>query len=201
MVDYNKRQNQIIEAAIEVIAESSIQALTVKRLAEKIGISDAALYRHFKNKMEILEAVLCYFEGERKIFFDKVIDSTEGAIEKIESIFQHHLALFTRKPALAAVIFSEDIFLNDEYLAKKVLVIMAQAQASFLKIISSSNHGSNRLREDVPVEHLAVIILGSLRLIVTKWHLGKHNFDLIKEGETLWSSLRKIILEPLMEQP
>ena len=88
MVDYNKRQNQIIEAAIEVIAESSIQALTVKRLAEKIGISDAALYRHFKNKMEILEAVLCYFEGERKIFFDKVIDSTEGAIEKIESIFE-----------------------------------------------------------------------------------------------------------------
>lgn len=192
MPNYTKRQLQIIKAAIEIIAEGGIQELTIKHLAAKIGFSEPAVYRHFKNKFEILEAILDSFGSENKHFFIETIASKKEPIEKIRDIFHYHFEVFTRQPALAAVIFSEDIFLNDEQLTKKVLSIMAQSRESFVKIISGSN-ALSIIRNDIVLEHLVLIVMGTLRLIVNKWHLNKHNFDLIQEGNKVWDSLQKVI--------
>ncbi len=189
MPEYTKRQLQIIHVATEIIAAQSIQDLTIANLAEKIGISEPGIYRHFQNKMEILEAVLGFFGSENKKFFSEVIASNTGAIEKIGAIFHHHFEVFTRQPALAAVIFSEGIFQNDKRLAKSVLNVMAQSQETFITILN----GSDTLRDDISKQHLVLIIMGTLRLIVNKWHLSKHGFDLVHEGSMLWESLRTVI--------
>lgn len=189
MPDYTKRQIQIIQSAIEIIAEQGIQKLTIKNLAKKIGITEPGIYRHFRNKIDILESVLGFFRSENMKFYSEVVAGKIGAIEKIESIFLHHFEVFTRQPALAAVIFSEDIFQNEQRLAKNVLDIMAQSQEKIITIITDSNE----LRDDIDKQHLALIIMGTLRLIVTKWHLSKHGFDLIKEGGRVWMALKKVI--------
>ncbi|MBQ9771473.1 MAG: helix-turn-helix transcriptional regulator, partial [Lentisphaeria bacterium] len=44
------------------VSINGIQALTTKSLAEYIGISEPALYRHFKNKSEIIRAMLMQFD-------------------------------------------------------------------------------------------------------------------------------------------
>jgi hypothetical protein len=145
--------------------------------------------------MGILEAVLGYFRSENKKFFSEVVAAKIGAVEKIEFIFLHHFEVFTRQPALAAVIFSEEIFQNEQRLAKNVLDIMAQAQKTFITIITGHDI-THELRDDIDEQHLAVIIMGTLRLIVTKWHLSKYDFDLIKEGCRFWGALKKVITKP-----
>ncbi|MBN1948990.1 MAG: helix-turn-helix transcriptional regulator, partial [Candidatus Cloacimonetes bacterium] len=57
----SERQQQIVNTAIRIIAGQGIQHLTTKNLAGAIGISEAALYRHFSSKHEILLAVLDAF--------------------------------------------------------------------------------------------------------------------------------------------
>ena len=69
---------------------------------------------------------------------------------------------------------------------------MAQSRESFIKIISGSN-AMSIIRNDIVLEHLVLIVMGTLRLIVNKWHLNKHNFDLIQEGNKVWDSLQKVI--------
>jgi len=195
MQTYTKRQIQIIQAAIEIISEKSIQNLTIVNIADKIGISEPAIYRHFQNKMEILEAVLGYFGNENKIYFSEIIGKKMGVIEKIGAIFHHHFEVFNRQPALASVIFSEEIFQNDQRLALNVLNIMSQAQDTFVTIITGSDV-RDELRDDIDEKHLVIIIMGTLRLIVNKWHLSKHSFDLVVEGDFLWNSLKKVISKP-----
>ena len=53
---WTKRQNEIIDAALKLTAEGGIQNLTVKHLADTIGVTEPALYRHFRNKAEIVKA-------------------------------------------------------------------------------------------------------------------------------------------------
>ena len=38
-----------------------------------------------------------------------------------------------------------------------------------------------------------MVIMGALRLTVTRWRLAKYGFDLRREGETLWESLRALV--------
>ncbi|MBK7754593.1 MAG: helix-turn-helix transcriptional regulator [Flavobacteriales bacterium] len=49
-MDIKPRQLEIMEAAGQLMTESGYAALTTKRLAERMGFSEPALYRHFKNK-------------------------------------------------------------------------------------------------------------------------------------------------------
>ena len=53
-----KRQLQIIQTSIELIGNGGIQELTIKNLSRKIGFVEAAVYRHFASKSEILLTVL-----------------------------------------------------------------------------------------------------------------------------------------------
>ncbi|MBK7271330.1 MAG: helix-turn-helix transcriptional regulator, partial [Flavobacteriales bacterium] len=59
-MDIKPRQLEIMEAAGQLMTESGYAALTTKRLAERMGFSEPALYRHFKNKEEILLTMLHY---------------------------------------------------------------------------------------------------------------------------------------------
>jgi len=49
------------------------------------------------------------------------------------------------------------------------------------------------IRNDIEVEILALMIMGSLRLLVKRWDLNNRNFNLSKEGIKLVTGLSKII--------
>lgn len=50
-MNLTKRQTEIIEAAINLIAASGIQNLTVKYLADHLGITEPAIYRQFQKQI------------------------------------------------------------------------------------------------------------------------------------------------------
>lgn len=67
-----KRQQEIIWSAVHLIDENGIQGLTIKNLSARIGFTEAAIYRHFKSKGEILSAIINIFrEQVSKIIVDK----------------------------------------------------------------------------------------------------------------------------------
>lgn len=61
MTNLTDRQKKIIEVSIELIAEKSIQELTIKNIAQKIGLTEGAIYRHFQSKFDILLNILQTF--------------------------------------------------------------------------------------------------------------------------------------------
>ena len=47
-MEFTVRQEEIILKSMEIIAREGIAALTIKNISGKVGVSEAALYRHFK---------------------------------------------------------------------------------------------------------------------------------------------------------
>jgi AcrR family transcriptional regulator len=189
---FTERQKEIIEASIRLIADGGIQELTIKNISRAIGISEPALYRHFDNKLAILQGLLDFFADGSRAVFERVAGSEQPALEKVHAVLTAHFDQFAKVPPLSAVLFSEEIFQNDGILAGKVLEIMDTGQSFLLKIVRQGMV-TGELRGDLPAEHLVVIIMGALRLTVTKWRLLKYGFDLRREGDTLWGSLRAIL--------
>lgn len=117
---FTGRQVEILELASQIIDRDGIQELTIKNLAAEINLSEAALYRHFKSKSEILLGLLDYFMLEMK---DRVaaIMQQEGksAPGLLIDIFTSQLKTFASKPSIVSVIFSEGIFQFNKELMKK----------------------------------------------------------------------------------
>ncbi len=192
MVSATDRHKQIIDVSINIIAKNGIQKLTIKNISQSLGISEPAIYRYYDSKMDILLAILAHFKNNAKLAFEKINAVQESAIGQIELLFCSHFKQFTSNPALASVIFSEEIFQNDQCLSDEVSSIMQLNQNTISKIIESGQQ-KNEIRSDIPEKQLSLLIIGALRLIVTRWRLSNFSFDLEKDGTELFNSVKKII--------
>lgn len=193
MQEFTDRQIEIMEAATNRISKFGIQNLTIKTLAEDIGLSEPALYRHFKSKNEILFSLLVYFKTEMENRIQSILfkASTREA-DKLRAIFNSQLQTFVNKPAIVSVIFAESIFHYEENLSNKVSEIMDMMQ-NFVKDNIKQGQKNGQYNKLMGASTLTTIIIGGIRMTVLKWKLSGHKSDLIKEGKTVLDGILKMI--------
>lgn len=189
---YTDRQLEIIQASYQLISWHGIQGLTIKNLAERIGVTEPAIYRHYKNKVEILVSILDYFYLTYNPVFSKISESEANSIDKIRTIFLSLFEAFIQNPTMVAVIFSEEIFRNQPMLTAKLETIM-ESNSQIIKTIIESGQQNDEITNNADAAHLATIILGALRLHVKKWHMKNNQFDLLQTGMALFENLKLLI--------
>ncbi len=186
------RQKEILEAALNLISDKGIQGLTIKNISREIGISEPAIYRHYDSKMDIMVAILEVFRQNTETLFTTIAEEDMPAVNKIHTLFTRHFESFAQTPSLVTVIFSEELFRADSNLSHKVSEIIS---ANFKILIGIIKEGqkNNEIRNDVPADHIAIIIMGSLRLFIKKWQFAGYAYDIRKEGIKLIKSIHRLI--------
>jgi len=187
-----KRQEEIITASINLISEKGIQGLTIKNLSKEIHISEPAIYRHFESKTDILIHLLDNFKNMVLETTKIIQNDNDTSWNKIHKLLGGYYRKFAETPSLVSVIFAEEIFKNEKVLSDKVLEILNINEKMLLKLIVEGQ-AKKELRNDIDKKYLALLIIGSLRLLVKKWELNHNNFDIIKEGEMLFVELEKLL--------
>jgi len=187
-----ERQQEIISTALDLISEKGIQGLTIKNLSKKLGITEPAIYRHFENKIQILIALLDLLKKNTSVIFEAELNSDETAVIKVERLFEKHFKSFAEMPSLASVVFSEEMFRNEEKLTDKISEVIEANNKTLLTILRQGQQ-NNEIRSDIDVEHLGIFIMGALRLFIKKWQFAKFTFNLQKEGHKLIQSVKLII--------
>lgn len=187
-----ERQKEIIETALSLINEKGIQGLTIKNLSKNLGITEPAIYRHFENKIHILTEILDIMKRNTNGIFESGLHSSDSALTKIEVLFKKNFNSFTQMPSMASVVFSEEIFKNEKKLINKISELVDQNNKILITIITE---GQNRMeiRGDISAEHLAILIMGTLRLFIKKWQFSDFGFNLQSEGEKLIESVKQLI--------
>lgn len=187
-----KRQNQIIKESIKIIDEKGIQGFTIKNLSKAIGISEPGLYRHFESKFHILLEILDEFKTRIVNFNIVLMNSDLNSIEKIEKIYQTHIPFFAENPALISIIFAEEIFNNDKELYQKINEILKANEEVISKIIEEGQN-SGEIKFEIDKKQIAIILMGSLRLLVKKWKQSLYSFDINAEGNKLLETIKLLI--------
>ncbi len=185
----SERQSEIIKASLELIAEKGIQGLTIKNLSTRIGLVESAIYRHFKNKFEILNTIL---EIIKENSFGDNYKKNVNTLVQLEERLKSNFKIFASSPALISVAFSEDLFQNEASLLNKTKEVMQKSIKELTKIIK---HGqkSGELRSDIPAESLAIMIIGTVRMFFKHWKMSDYSFNLEKKGKILIDSLKRLL--------
>ncbi len=186
----SERQKEIVATTVEIIAAKGIQGLTIKNLSKEIGISEAAIYRHFESKTDILMTILKSFEQESKTFLNH--DKNMKPSERISDFFQRMLAVFKARPSIISVIFSEEIFNNDKELSGLIHSIMKN-NLDYIENIIKDGQKEGMFRNDINSNYLTLYLTGALHLMVKDWHFRSSGENLMKKGEDLLKSFFEMI--------
>jgi TetR/AcrR family transcriptional regulator, fatty acid metabolism regulator protein len=187
-----ERKSEIIDAALRLIGKKGIQNLTTKNLALEVGITEPGLYRHFRNKEDLLAGILGTFRSTISESMKSIMTGSGSPVEKIGTLYLDRLRHFEGNPSLAAVIFSEEIFQNSRKLSKEVFSILEMSREG-LELLIREGIQKREIPGDVPTAQLALIIMGAFRMLVKRWRLSGRAFELEKEGLVLWRTLKSLM--------
>lgn len=81
-VSAEKRRNQIIEITMKLFSKKGFKGTTIKDIAKKASINESILYRHFKTKEKLYEAIIntACSEKEKPIISKELIDKTDDHV-------------------------------------------------------------------------------------------------------------------------
>ena len=118
--DLPGRRDQIVAAALRVVPRYGLHGVTMERIAEEAGVSPATLYWHFKNKEDVLLAMVEQMIGQMDIagifppepledadaFMQAVVPPVIRLLEERVNLMPIAMAELTTHPELAAVAYS-----------------------------------------------------------------------------------------------
>jgi len=192
MKNFSDRQGEIIGAALGLIGDGGIQSLTIKNISHAVGVSEPALYRHFTNKHEIIQSIIEHYDDENKKALKSIVDSEMLPVAQLESFYRRLFTQFSGNPALSITLLFNEMFQNDQKLLHRISEIMNRTQACIIHIIEKGQ-GKNLIRRDISARSLSTVLIGAVRLTITRWRLANFGFDLEKEGSSLWGELERLL--------
>lgn len=192
MKQLSKRQEEIADAALGIIAQKGIQRLTTKNLSRAVGVTEPALYRHFKSKQELLSAIIRRYGRIITELFDEGGRGDGAALDGIAAIYEALLTVFTERPELSMIVFSDELFRHDPGLSKETLSIVNRMQDRIRRIIRAGIREGG-IRSDIPATHLAWMIMGTMRMLISRWRMSGYSFNVAREGAIALASVRKVL--------
>ncbi|BDC92061.1 transcriptional regulator, TetR family [Treponema bryantii] len=100
-------RNALIEEGIKMINTSGEDSLSMRKLAEKCGVSMAAPYAHFKNKEEMITAIKQYVEEAFTEYLEAAVNKAEADVEaRIVALGIAYVSFFIDNPEYFTFLFS-----------------------------------------------------------------------------------------------
>lgn len=188
---YSATQKKIIQESVVIIAELGIDSLTIKKIAERLNFTDAALYKHFKSKEEIFEGIAHNIEQIFYSEFEEVLHSLEGSIEILKMLFLKHCEM-VEKNNYNIIIFDSHLFFKkfqniDDYINE----ILDTFKYSVVEIISIGQR-KGEIRDDVDSELIYWLIISVLNNFLHQWNRN-NSFSLKEQSLKIWEQTTKMI--------
>lgn len=122
MVDTQKptRRQQILEALAGELETRPGARITTARLAEVVGVSEAALYRHFPSKAKMFEALIEFSEESVFGLANRILSEESQAAKRCERILTMLLTFSDRNPGITRVLLGEALVGENERLRARV---------------------------------------------------------------------------------
>lgn len=184
------RQQQIIEAAAKLIFKYGSEHLTVKRIAGVVGISEAAIYRHFTSKKSILSFLLSHIE--EVLLRDISLESTGTqpvTLDTIERIIGNHFLAIDLRKGISFQVIAEIISLGDRKLNKQASQAIDNYIARLKELLSCAIR-DGAVRKDLDQEAAATLLFALIQGLVNIWSLSDGSFKLTEKYASLWQIYR-----------
>lgn len=186
------RRTQITDAALRIIARRGARALTTAALAQEVGISEANLYRHFKNKEEILAETVERIGADLGENLESAFRSSASPLARLKKVFQLHLEYIEKNEGIPRLGFSEEMHIGNKELGEKLLRTIT-AYLERLEALIREGKKAGLINKAVDPSSSALTIVGMIQVLIFLWSLGGFSFSLVAKGAKMWENFEACI--------
>jgi AcrR family transcriptional regulator len=184
------RKRQIVEAARKLIIKRGSEHVTIRGLSKEVGISEAAVYRHFKSKRDILSFLADYITDAMMEDLNKIKEHSGSSLELIDETLKHHFSAIEQRKGMTFLVLAEIISFGDKKLNKQVAGNIDRYLA-IIEDLLSKGAASGLVRTDIHLPDVSLLLFGMIQGLVNVWALNNFSFDLMEKYTSLWAVFRR----------
>lgn len=174
------RQEQIKKAVLDIIFKDGLEQLSTRNLANRVGITEGAIFRHFKSKRDIILGILQDVKHNLISELRQIALSAEKTDKRLFSFLCRHVKYLIENKGITILLFSEAAHMNDKELKKTLHDILSEQKYLINKIIKDGmleGLWDKKLdTEDVATIYMGIPITLNIELILNPDKFNMSNF-------------------------
>jgi TetR/AcrR family transcriptional regulator len=134
----NRRQ-QILEVLAHELETNPGLRITTASLASAVGVSEAALYRHFASKAKMFEGLIDFAEETVFGLINKIISNETDVIVRCEKIVQLMLGFSEKNPGITRILIGDALLGENERLHARVVQYFERLETALRQVLREAN--------------------------------------------------------------
>ncbi|GMR16202.1 MAG: nucleoid occlusion factor SlmA [Gammaproteobacteria bacterium] len=155
------RKQQILEALAHELEVNPGERITTAGLARAVGVSEAALYRHFPSKAKMFEGLIEFIEDSIFTLINRILKEENSSLKRCENILSLLLGFSERNPGLTRILSGDILTGETERLRLRVGQFYERLETQ-LKQVLREGEMNKELSLSIPVQAQANLLLATV---------------------------------------
>jgi len=171
-----ERRLQILQTLAAMLQEPQAEKITTAALAARVGVSEAALYRHFSSKAQMYEGLIEFIEQTLFGLIARITADTPSAAAQVEAILNMLLNFAAKNPGMTRVLIGDALVHENERLQKRINQLHDRIEAQLRQCLRLGGDKQSELSG--PLANLLQCV------VVGRWHqFAKSGFTRAPGGD------------------
>lgn len=185
----SNRREEILQALAQMLESAEgASRITTAKLAKQVGVSEAALYRHFPSKARMFEGLIEFIEEALMTRINRILDDEKDTLERIRMVMHLILAFSERNPGLTRILSGHALMFENERLRERINQLFERIETQLRQILRE-----RKIREgkSFPVEEriLAAQILGQVEGSLNRFVRSDFKYQPTANFDEYWALL------------
>jgi TetR/AcrR family transcriptional regulator len=159
-----ERRLQILQTLAAMLEQPGAERVTTASLAAKIGVSEAALYRHFASKAQMFEGLIDFVDQSVIGLIRQVTDREPAGPQQAGRIVALLLQFAEKNPGMSRVMMGDALVLEHERLQERINLLFDKIEAQLRQSLRDANTASTTPTVDTQVQASVLVAFMQGRL-------------------------------------
>ena len=130
-----QRKDEILAALVTMLGESPGHRITTANLARQVGVSEAALYRHFASKARMFDALIEFIEDTLFSRITRIMADTEDTVIRVELTLHLLISFAERNPGITRLMIGDPLVAESDRLRERIQQLFERLETQLRQIL------------------------------------------------------------------
>jgi TetR/AcrR family transcriptional regulator len=171
------------------------QRITTAALAKEVGVSEAALYRHFPSKARMFEGLIKFIEDTLFIRISKVLKEESSAEARCQKILTLLLTFADKNPGMTRLLTGDALSGETERLRERIAQFFDRLEAQLKQILREAQIRESK-KPAISAAALANLLLATCEGRLVQFVRSEFKASPLEHWDLQWEFLRQQLLLP-----
>lgn len=196
----SQRRQQILEALAQMLEASPGSRITTAGLARQVGVSEAALYRHFPSKSKMFEGLIEFIEDTLFSRISIILNEEQTSAQRCEKMLMLLLVFSERNPGLTRILTGDALAGENERLHQRVMQLFDRFETQLKQVIREAEIREG-LRPTIPLPAAANLLMAAAEGRMSQYVRSGFRRPPTQEWSQQWALLMRNFFCDAISQP